>query len=416
MTLAEFDTGSTGFMLVATSLVMLMTPGLAFFYGGLVGRKHTLTIMTQSFVSLGWTTVLWFICGYSLCFSGTMAEGTDFAGLIGNFKLAFLNGVDLNTPFAAGLIPLFVFVAYQMMFAIITPALITGAFANRVRFSAYMIFLTLWLFLVYFPLVHMVWGGGLLAAKYGVLDFAGGIVVHASAGMAALASVFFVGKRGSVDSGPHSIPLVALGTGLLWFGWYGFNAGSELAVDAITVTAFINTDIAASFAAITWLAIAWVLERKPKFVGLLTGAVAGLATITPAAGFVTPMSAMIIGIVAGAVCYGAVALKNKLHWDDALDVWGVHGVGGTIGVVMLGFFASETVNPMVTSSLETAGGRGGFILTQIIVVAIVGVYCFLFSWVMLAAINALVTVRVTKQEEETGLDASLHGEMAYLAD
>ena len=414
-TLAAFDTGSTGFMLVATSLVMLMTPGLAFFYGGLVGRKHTLTIMTQSFVSLGWTTVIWFICGYSLCFSGTMGEGTDFHGLIGNFNLAFLQGTDLNTPFSNA-IPLFVFVAYQMMFAIITPALITGAFANRVRFSAYLIFLTLWLFFVYFPLVHMVWGGGLLAAKYGVLDFAGGIVVHASAGMAALASVFFVGKRRSADSGPHSIPLVALGTGLLWFGWYGFNAGSELSVDTITVTAFINTDIAASFAAITWLALAWILERKPKFVGLLTGAVAGLATITPAAGFVTPIYAMIIGITAGVICYAAVALKNKLHWDDALDVWGVHGVGGTIGVIMLGIFGSAAVNPMVTASLATAGGRGGFIFTQTMVVLIVSIYCFLFTWAMLAVINIFVTVRVTKEEEETGLDASLHGELAYLAD
>lgn len=414
-TVAGFDTGSTGFMLVATSLVMLMTPGLAFFYGGLVGRKHTLTIMTQSFVSLGWTTVLWFICGYSLCFSGTMGEGTDFHGLIGNLKLAFLSGTDLNTPFSAAL-PLYVFVAYQMMFAIITPALITGAFANRVRFSAYMVFLTLWLFLVYFPLVHMVWGGGLLAEKYGVLDFAGGIVVHASAGMAALASVFFVGKRSSIDSGPHSIPLVALGTGLLWFGWYGFNAGSELEVDTITVTAFINTDIAASFAAITWLALAWVLERKPKFVGLLTGAVAGLATITPAAGFVTPAQSMIIGIVAGVVCYGAVALKNKLQWDDALDVWGVHGVGGTIGVVMLGIFGTAAVNPLVSRSLEISGGRGGFILTQVLAVVIVGVYCFLFTWAMLAVINLFSTVRVTKEEEATGLDASLHGELAYLVD
>jgi Amt family ammonium transporter len=245
-----FDTGSTGFMLIATSLVMLMTPGLAFFYGGLVGRKNVLAIMTQSFVSLGWTTVIWFACGYSLCFSG---DGP----IIGNLDLAFLRGVDLNTPFGDGQIPLFLFVSYQMMFAIITPALITGAFANRVRFTAYMAFLTAWLFCVYFPLVHMVWGGGLLA-DWGCLDFAGGIVVHASAGMAALASVFFVGKRQAADRGPHSIPLVALGTGLLWFGWYGFNAGSELRVDTVTVTAFLNTDIAASFAAVAWLVIAWL--------------------------------------------------------------------------------------------------------------------------------------------------------------
>ena len=411
-----FDTGSMAFMLVATSLVMLMTPGLAFFYGGLVGRKHTLTIMTQSFVSLGWTTVIWYICGFSLCFSGNMAEGTDWGGIYGNLSMAFLSGIDLNTPFSDS-ISMFVFVAYQMMFAIITPALITGAFANRVRFSAYLIFLTLWLFFVYFPLVHMVWGGGLLAEKFGVLDFAGGIVVHASAGFAALASVFYVGKRRTVDSGPHSIPLVALGTGLLWFGWYGFNAGSELAVDTVTVTAFLNTDIAASFAAVAWLIIAWVLEKKPKFVGLLTGAVAGLATITPAAGFVTPMHAMIIGLGAGAVCYGAVALKNKMQWDDALDVWGVHGVGGVLGVIALGLFATKSVNPaqVHTNGLLTGGGAS-FFLTQLVTVAGVAFYCFAFSYVMLILINAVSQVKVTKEEEETGLDASLHGEVAYLAD
>ena len=245
---------------------------------------------------MGWTTVLWFVCGYSLCFSG--GEG----GLIGNLDLAFLAGTSVNDVFAGNnAIPLYVFVAYQMMFAIITPALITGAFTNRVRFPAYMLFLTLWLLFVYFPLVHMVWGGGLLA-EMGVLDFAGGIVVHASAGMAALASVFYVGRRKVAERGPHSIPLVALGTGLLWFGWYGFNAGSQLQVDNITAIAFINTDVAASFAAVTWLIFSWFLEKKPKFVGLLTGAIAGLATITPAAGFVSVSSAAIIGIAAGGIC------------------------------------------------------------------------------------------------------------------
>src|SRR5512140_713719 len=277
-----FDTGNTAFMLVATSLVMLMTPGLAFFYGGLVGRKNVLTIMIQSFVSMGVTTIIWWAFGYSLCFSG--GEG----GIIGNLDKAFMIGVTLNTvsPFGSGNIPEFVFMAYQMMFAIITPALITGAFSNRIRFGAYLTFLVGWLVLVYFPFVHMVWGNGLLA-KWGVLDFAGGIVVHNIAGMAALASVLYVGRRKVGDSIPHSIPLVALGTGLLWFGWYGFNAGSEVKVDSITAMAFINTDTAASFAAITWLIIAWVLEKKPKFVGLLPGSIAGLATITPAAGYVS---------------------------------------------------------------------------------------------------------------------------------
>lgn len=402
-----FDTGSTGFMLIATSLVMLMTPGLAFFYGGLVGRKSVLTIMIQSFVSLGWTTILWFAFGYSLCFSG--GQG----GIIGNFDLAFLAGTDLNSVFTGNNhIPLYVFVAYQMMFAIITPALITGAFTNRVKFPAYMIFLTAWLILVYFPLVHMVWGGGLLA-EWGVLDFAGGIVVHASAGMAALASVFYVGKRNIIERGPHSIPLVALGTGLLWFGWYGFNAGSELQVDSITAAAFLNTDVAASFAAIVWLFLAWVLEKKPKFVGLLTGAVAGLATITPAAGFVTVQQAAIIGIAAGIVCYFAVSLKNKLHWDDALDVWGVHGVGGSLGVIMLGLFATSAVNPMVTTNGFFVGGGFDFFWKQLVTVVAVCAYAFIFTYVMLWLINFITPVKVTKLEEETGLDNSLHGELAY---
>jgi Amt family ammonium transporter len=405
-----FDTGSTGFMLIATSLVMLMTPGLAFFYGGLVGRKNVLAIMIQSFVSLGWTTILWFAFGYSLCFSG--GQG----GIIGNFDLAFFSGTDLNTVFTGNnQIPLYVFAAYQMMFAIITPALITGAFTNRVKFPAYMIFLTTWLIFVYFPLVHMVWGGGLLA-EWGVLDFAGGIVVHASAGMAALASVYYVGKRNIIESGPHSIPLVALGTGLLWFGWYGFNAGSELRVDSITAAAFINTDVAASFASIVWLALAWFLEKKPKFVGLLTGAVAGLATITPAAGFVTLQQAAIIGIVAGIVCYFAVSLKNKLHWDDALDVWGVHGVGGSLGVIMLGLFATSAVNPMVTTNGLLAGGGFSFFWKQLITILGVCTYAFVFSYVMLWIINFVTPVKVTKEEEIAGLDSSLLGEIAYEED
>lgn len=401
------NTGSTGFMLVATSLVMLMTPGLAFFYGGLVGRKNVLAIMIQSFVSLGWTTVLWFVCGYSLCFSG--GEG----GIIGNLDMAFLAGTSVNDVFSGNnAIPLYVFIAYQMMFAIITPALITGAFANRIRFPAYMLFLTLWLLFVYFPLAHMVWGGGLLA-DLGVLDFAGGIVVHASAGMAALASVFYVGKRNVVERGPHNIPLVALGTALLWFGWYGFNAGSELQVDSITAIAFINTDVAASFAATTWLILSWILEKKPKFVGLLTGAIAGLATITPAAGYVTVGSAAIIGIAAGGVCYFAVQLKNKLKWDDALDVWAVHGVGGIIGIIMLGMFASSSVNPAVVLNGLFTGGGFEFFIKQTVAVLVVGLYCFLFTYVMLIVINFITPVKVTKEEEESGVDDALHGEIAY---
>ncbi len=408
-----FDTGNTGFMLVATSLVMLMTPGLAFFYGGLVGRKNVLAIMLQSFVSMGWTSVLWFSFGYSMCFSGNMSAGTDLAGIIGNFDLAFFRGVDAMTPLAGNNIPLFVFIAYQMMFAIITPALITGAFTNRVRFVPYLIFLTVWLIFVYFPMVHMIWGGGVLQS-WGVLDFAGGIVVHAIAGMAALASVFYVGRRRVAERGPHSIPLVALGTGLLWFGWYGFNAGSELRVDHITSLAFINTDTAASFAAITWLIMAWIFEKKPKLLGLLTGSIAGLATITPAAGYVTVQTAALIGVIAGMVCYGAINLKNKLGWDDALDVWGVHGVGGTIGVILLGLFATTTVNAGGANGLFY--GNPGFFIKQTVAVIGASVYAFLFSYLALIVINKATPVRTSEEEEMNGLDAALHGEEAYIHD
>jgi Amt family ammonium transporter len=392
-------------MLLATSLVMLMTPGLAFFYGGLVGRKNVLAIMMQSFVSMGVTTILWFAVGYSLCFSG------DVGGIIGNLDRAFLHGIDSTTAFSGfNGIPLYVFVAYQMMFAIITPALITGAFTNRVSFKAYLIFLVAWLLLVYFPIVHMVWGGGILS-QWGVLDFAGGIAVHAIAGMAALASVFYLGRRRIQEKGPHSIPLVALGTGLLWFGWYGFNAGSELHVDSITSAAFLNTDLAASFAAITWLIISWAYEKKPKFVGLLTGAVAGLATITPAAGFVTPWAAMLIGVMAGAVCYLAISLKNRRSWDDALDVWGVHGVGGTLGVVALGIFATTAVNAGGSDGLLYGNAR--FFVTEVLAVIIASAYAFFFTYAMLWIIDRFTPIRLTEQEEES-VDESLHGESAYL--
>ncbi len=400
----KIDTGNTAFMLLCSSLVMLMTPGLAFFYGGLVGRKNVLTIMMQSFVSMGWTTVLWFAFGYSMCFSG------DFHGVIGNFDMAFLRGVDLMSPSPTDGIPLIVHIAYQMMFAVITPALITGAFANRVTFKAYMWFLTGWLIFVYFPFVHMVWGGGILQ-KWGVLDFAGGIVVHNIAGMAALASVIFVGRRKVMDSGPHSIPLVALGTGLLWFGWYGFNAGSEFRVDAVTASAFLNTDVAASFAAVMWLVLDMLFVGKPKFIGLLTGAVAGLATITPAAGYVSPSSAAFIGIVAGIVCYGAVALKNRLKLDDALDVWGVHGVGGALGIILLGILGSVAFNPAGAQGL--IGGGSAFFGKEVAAVAISSVWAFGFTYAMLWVINKITPVRVS-EDHEASLDEALHGESAYL--
>jgi Amt family ammonium transporter len=257
----------------------------------------------------------------------------------------------------------------------------------------------------------MIWGGGILAQR-GVLDFAGGIVVHNIAGLAALASVLYVGRRRVVDSGPHSIPLVALGTGLLWFGWYGFNAGSEFRVDSTTAVAFLNTDVAASFAAVAWLVMAWISEKRPSFVGLLTGAVAGLATITPAAGYVSPVAAVLIGAIAGVVCYGAVALKNRLRWDDALDVWGVHGVGGFLGIVLLGVLATKAFNPNGTDGL--LAGNGGFFVVQLVAVAVSSIWAFGFTYGMLWLIERMTPVRVSEAIEETGLDAGLHREEAYV--
>ena len=391
-------------MILSTSLVMLMTPGLAFFYGGLAGKRNILGIMMQTFVSLGITTVLWIAFGYSLCFSG--GEGA----IIGNFDWSFLNGIPFTDSFqgAGGRYPTYIFVAYQMMFAIITPALITGAFVNRVTFKAYLLFLIVWQIFVYYPFVHMVWGGGLLATM-GIVDFAGGLVVHATAGFAALASVIYVGKRQDRQSPPNSIPLVAIGTGLLWFGWYGFNAGSELKVDDITTLAFLNTDVAASFAAVTWLIIEWVHIGKPKFVGLLTGSVAGLATITPAAGFVPLWAAIIIGISASTVAYLAVSLKNKLGWDDALDVWGVHGMGGVTGMILLGVFASSAVSGQ-SGLIE---GNVSFFLKESISVIVGALYAFAFTYLMLTIINKITPVKVSETDEKNGLDFAIHGEKAY---
>jgi ammonium transporter, Amt family len=402
---AMINGANTAFMLLAAALVMLMTPGLAFFYGGLVGRANTLTIMIQSFASMAITTVLWWLVGYSLCFSG----GAD--GIFGNFHYAFLRHVGVDSIYAPSQMPLTVFVAYQMMFAIITPALITGAFANRVRFRAYLLFLVVWQLAVYYPFVHMIWGGGVLQ-QWGVRDFAGGIVVHASAGWAALAAVLYVGRRRFFDS-PHNIPFIALGTGLLWFGWYGFNAGSELKVDEITALAFLNTTLAASFGATTWLFIEWKNAKKPHFVGLLTGAVAGLACITPGAGYVPIWASAAIGIAAGVVCYSAVQLKNRLQWDDALDVWGVHGVGGLLGVILLGAFAGTGINPSGAQGL--IHGTGGFFGKEVAAGLGACVYTFVFTFVMLRVIDWVTPVRVDG-EDERGLDAAELGETAYTLD
>lgn len=400
------NSGDTAFIILCAALVCLMTPGLAFFYGGLVSRKNVLTIMMQSFVSMGVVTIIWFVFGFSLSF------GPDIKGLIGGLQYVCLNGVGMNpNPDYGATIPFLTFFSYQQMFAIITPALITGAFADRVNFKSYLVFLVAWSILIYVPLAHWVWGGGFLQ-QMGVVDFAGGITVHASAGLAALASVFFVGKRkiiNKADLEPHNITYVALGTALLWFGWFGFNAGGGLAADSLASTAFINTDISASVAMVAWLIISWIKEKTPSFVGVLTGAVAGLATITPAAGFVEPWAAAVIGLLASFVCYYAVEFRKKVGWDDALDVWGVHGVGGILGSILVGVFAVESVNGvngLIHGDIHQFG-------VQILGTLIASVYAFIVTYLILKVVNRFIPVRVSEEEEEKGLDISIHKEEAY---
>jgi len=405
------DKGVTTFMVLATSLVMLMTPGLAFFYGGLGSKKSILNIMMQSFVSIGLTSVLWFSFGYSLCFSGNVADGTDFFGILGNFNKAFLNNVTPSTIMPGKAFPEYIFFAYQMMFAIITPSLITGAFINRVTFKSYVFFLIFWQIFVYYPFVHMIWGGGLLQ-QWGVFDFAGGIVVHATAGFAALIATIYVGRRKDTQHQPNNIPLVAIGTSLLWFGWYGFNAGSELDMNHITVSAFINTDTSASFAAVTWLLIEWnTRHRKPTFIGLMTGAVAGLATITPAAGYVTVGSSAMIGIMSAIVCYLAVEFKNKMKWDDALDVWGVHGMGGVFGTIILGLFATKTINEGIPNGVFY-GGDWSLFGKEVVALLFAIVWASAFTWFSLHIIDRITPVKVSEDIQEEGLDIHMHGEIA----
>ena len=400
------NSGDTALVLISAALVALMTPGLAFFYGGLVRRKNVLSIMMQSFISMGIVTILWVLVGFSLSFSG------DNWGIVGNFQYLFLSGVGFTpSPTYGPTIPFLAFFLFQEMFAIITPALITGAFADRVNFKSYLIFLVLWSVLVYIPFTHWVWGGGFLA-RLGVVDFAGGIVVHLSAGFAALASVFVVGKRVMLPgekSAPHNIAFMALGTGLLWFGWFGFNGGSALAANGVAATAFVNTDIAASLAMVAWLLVSWVRDGKPSMTGALTGAVAGLATVTPAAGYVQPWAAAIIGLLAALVCYLAVQFRISRDWDDALDVWGVHGVGGALGIVLTGVFASAAVNG-VSGLVE---GNVNQFVVQVLAVVITAAYSFLVTLGILKVLNRFEPVRVSAAVEAQGLDEVQLGESAY---
>ncbi len=398
------DTGDTAFILLCTALVCLMTPGLAFFYGGLVRRKNVLTIMMQSFISMGVIAVIWIFGGFSLAF------GPDIGGLFGSISYHFaLDKVGAApSPDYATTVPFILFFAYQLMFAIITPALITGAFAGRFNFRGYLQFLILWMIFVYIPVCHWVWGGGFLA-RLGVVDFAGGIVVHVSAGFAALATVIFLGPRDDIAPGekpePNNLPLVAVGAGLLWFGWFGFNAGGAYAGDGLAAYAFTNTTISGSIAMLVWMILDWRAARRPSFSGVLVGAVAGLATITPAAGYVPPWAAILIGAIGATVCYFAKCVQEKFRFDDALEVWRAHGMGGVTGALLIGVFASRAINT-VQASFEQ------FFL-QLLGIAVVGAWSFVASWLILKVISRFGPIHVSREQELQGLDEALHGESAY---
>lgn len=405
----HIDTGDTAWLLISSALVLLMTPGLAFFYGGMVRKKNVLSTLMHSFIALGIITVVWVTYGYSLAFSPTAN------GFIGDFSWFGLQNVGLDpNPDYAGTIPHQVFMLFQMMFAIITPALISGAIAERMKFSAYVIFILLWSTLVYIPLAHAVWAVGGWMRNLGALDFAGGLVVHISSGVSALAAAIVLGKRKgwpSEMSPPHNVTMTLLGAALLWFGWFGFNAGSALSSGALASVAFVTTHIAAAAALLSWTVIEWIHRGKPTALGAASGAIAGLVAITPATGFVTPLAALIIGIFAGVVCYYAVSLKSKFGYDDSLDVVGVHGVGGTLGALATGLFASTVVN--------SAGANGLFYgnFSQLYIQALSAgfaiVYAFSVSWILLKILDKVMGLRVSHAEELEGIDLSQHSENGY---
>lgn len=405
------NSGDTAWMLMSTALVMLMTaPGLAFFYGGLVRRKNVLATMMQSFFMLCLISIQWILWGYSLSF------GPDKGHFIGSLAWAGLKGVGMKpNPDYASTIPHLLFMIYQMMFAVITPGLITGAFAERMKFSTYAVFTLLWVTFVYDPVCHWVWGAGGWLKNMGALDFAGGTVVHMSSGISALVCALMLGKRrgyGKEPMPPHNLPLVVLGAALLWFGWFGFNAGSALAANELAVSAFIATNTAAAAAALTWMLIEWKLIGKPTLLGGATGAVAGLVAITPASGFVSPISALLIGVIVGLVCYTSVAVvKLKFNYDDSLDAFGVHGVGGTIGALLTGLFAQKIINPSGNDGLFF--GNPSLFTTQLIGAVVTALYSIVVTFVILKVLDALMGLRVSDEEEVIGLDITQHEESAY---
>ena len=401
------NTGDTAWILVCSALVLLMTPGLAFFYGGLVRRKNATATIMHSLMCMGLVGVVWVLWGYSLAF------GNDVGGLgfVGDLQWFGLAGVSATEPQEGSTIPHQAFMVFQGMFAIITPALITGAFAERMKFSAFILFTVLWVTIVYAPVAHWVWHGDGWLFKLGALDFAGGTVVHINSGIAALAAALIIGKRLGFGEQPmptHNVPMVVLGAGLLWFGWFGFNAGSALAADGVAVNAFVVTNTAAAAGLVSWVVMSWIFGKRPSIVGAASGAVAGLVAITPAAGFVGAMPAIIIGIGAGAICYGAIELLFKLEVDDALAVWGVHGMGGAWGALATGLFVG-----IGFGELAEGVSRGEQIVVQLVGIAATMAWSFIVTAIILLALKYTIGLRVPAQQEEAGLDLSQHGEGAY---
>lgn len=402
----KIDTGDTAWMIVATALVMLMSiPGLALFYGGLAKRKDSLNTMAMTFVAFCIASVLWVMYGYTFSF------GTDIGGFIGGAEKLMLKGVGPNSiSDLAKTIPEYIFIAYQLTFAAITVALASGAYIERMKFSAWIIFSILWMTLVYIPVAHWVWGNGFLA-KLGALDFAGGTVVHVNAGIAALVGALVLGKRREKSLLPSNLTLVVTGAGLLWFGWFGFNAGSALGANGLAGAAFMNTNTATAVAALAWMVVEWMHSKKPTVLGLASGAVGGLVAITPAAGFVNISGAIVIGLAAGTIPFFAVAwLKPKLGYDDTLDAFGIHGIGGTLGAILTGVFADPAINEAGKGLLY---GNPGQLVTQFIAVGVTMVYSAVMTLIIFGIIKVMVGLRVDPEEEMMGLDESQHGEKAY---
>jgi Amt family ammonium transporter len=406
---AKIDTGDTAFVLLSAALVMLMTPGLALFYGGMVRGKNVLGTLMQSFVAIALISVQWILFGYSLAF------GPDIGGVIGSLDWFGLTGVGAmpNADYAPT-VPHLAFMIYQAMFAVITPALISGAVAERMKFSSFILFMLLWSTFVYDPIAHWVWGTGGWLKNMGALDFAGGIVVHISSGISALAAALMLGRRQGFPHEPmypHNLPMTVLGAGLLWFGWFGFNAGSALSAGILSTWAFVATHASAVAATLMWVAIEWLHRGKPTMFGAATGSVAGLATVTPAAGFISPVAALIIGLAAGAVCYLALNMKSKFGYDDSLDAFGVHGVGGIVGTLAAGLFAQLMINPSGANGLFY--GNPGLFLTQLLAVSVSAAYAFGMTFILLKAIDLVCGLRLEDEDERKGLDISQHGERGY---